>query len=194
MRPLLRPLGATLALLLAACGGGAEGPQEGRTQPPAARAVQPPSCEEAGIDEREGRQGTCRTGSVVRTVVDRRRPLTFDGEMSVRLADVRRRDRRLTVALRVTNRGSEPLDWTADRQRVALWAADRLRAPIEPGGGEAAIPPGESRVVRVAWRLPAGASADDRGTAVVVVPPSEHEAGAVSPQDAQRIGVLRLWK
>ena len=126
--------------------------------PPLVREPEVPECDVAGINERVGRQGTCVTGGVTRTVADRHRRLVLDGDVEIRLQDLAVRPRgsgRIVIAsLRVRNLGRDRIRWPMTARQVALWADGRLIAQ-DPGGRLVALkasrPFGKPSVV-----LPAG--------------------------------------
>ena len=177
--------------------------------PPLLGEPEVPECDVAGINERVGRQGTCVTGGVTRTVADRHRRLVLDDSVEIRLQDLAVRPRgsgRIVVAsLRVRNLGRGRIRWPMTARQVALWVDGALIAQ-DPSGRLLALkairPSGKPSVVlaaagvstvAVGWRLSAATAAGlrRRGSAIIVVPP---HGGGSSVDVAARIGVLRLWK
>ncbi len=177
--------------------------------PPLVSEPEVPECDVAGINERVGRQGTCVTGGVTRTVADRHRRLVLDDDVEIRLQDLAVRARgsgRIVVAsLRVRNLGRGRIRWPMTARQVALWVDRRLIAQ-DPGRRLLALkasrpfgklsvvlPAGGVSTVAVGWRLSAATAVGlrRRGSAIIVVPP---HGGGRSVDVAARIGVLRLWK
>lgn len=205
-RHALRFLASALCIQCALAGVGCGGDDPDR---PPTGASTVPKCDAAGINEEDGRQGTCVINDVKRTVVNRRRRLVLDDDMEVRLRNlaVRARgdDRIVVASLRVKNLRDRPLRWPASARQVALWVNRRLISQNPSGRSLAlrairpaakpriALAAGRVATVAAGWRLSRSTAAGlrRRGGAIIMVPPG---GGSEWVEGAVRIGVLRLWK
>ncbi|MCA1706369.1 MAG: hypothetical protein LC808_25145 [Actinobacteria bacterium] len=188
------------ALMVAACG-------DDTSNGPPTRGSTVAECDDAGINEHAGRQGTCIIGDVKRTVANRRGRLVLDDDIEIRLrefvVEARGRDRLVLASLRVKNLRARPLRWPASARQVALWVNRRLisqgphqrslalRAIRPSARPRVTVGPGDVATVAAGWRLSRATAAGlrRRGSAIIAVPPG---GGSEWVEGAARIGVLRL--
>lgn len=225
-----RALALTIATaaLLAGCGGSSGDastkPAQTATQDPAPVATDAGTCDTKGINDIEGRTGSCETDGVKYTVVDRADVLRFD-DYTARLKKVSRLSsvkmppgyagpatkpsgKFVVARLTLHNRTARPLTLILLTSAGGLVVDGNTYAPAEDGAAANyesmnlglksinSIQPKATGDVLVVFDVPAKVAAKitSRGSALQLLPASEADSSSAAAGDAKEVGVLRFWR